>query len=176
MADVLFIQEDYFKKLAGVNGNVDWDKLESTIIMVQDIYIQQILGTPLYNDLKTKITASPTMALYANEKALINDYIAKPLAWYVKMEASPDFKFAYSNKGVMVKGGENSSAADTNDLKYLMDKWRAHAERYSQLLTDYLDLNTVTFPKFTERVNGGMIPLKKNYTSGIYMRNISDSE
>ena len=68
MADVLFIQEDYFKKLAGVDGNVDWKKLESTIIMVQDIYIQKILGTNLYNDLKTKIIASPTMALYPNEK------------------------------------------------------------------------------------------------------------
>ncbi|CAB4204278.1 hypothetical protein UFOVP1393_42 [uncultured Caudovirales phage] len=170
MADVLFIQEDYFKKLAGVDGNVDWKKLESTIIMVQDIYIQKILGTNLYNDLKTKIIASPTMALYPNEKALINEYIAKALCWYVKMEASPDFKFAYQNKGIQVKGSADSSSADIADVKYLMDKWRIHAERYSQLCTDYLVMNTNTFPKYLEVSNTGMNPTMRNYTNGVAMR------
>ena len=176
MADVLFIQEDYFKKLAGVDGNVDWKKLESTIIMVQDIYIQQILGTPLYNDLKTKIAANPSLSSHTNEKALINDYIAKALAWYVKMEASPDFKFAYQNKGIQVKSSDNSQAADTNDLKFLMDKWRIHAERYAQLLTDYLVLNTTTFPKYLEVSNTGMRPTVSNYTSGIFMNDASRAE
>jgi hypothetical protein len=170
MADVLFIQEDYFKKLAGVDGNVDWKKLESTIIMVQDIYIQKILGTNLYNDLKTKIISSPTMALYPNEKALINEYIAKALAWYVKMEASPDFKFAYQNKGIQVKSGDNSSSADISDVKFLMDKWRIHAERYAQLVTDYLIMNTNTFPKYLEVSNTGMNPTMRNYTNGVAMR------
>lgn len=174
MADVLFIQEDYFKKLAGVDGNVDWKKLESTIIMVQDIYIQKILGTNLYNDLKTKITASSTLSSYPNEKALINDYIAKALAWYVKMEASPDFKFAYQNKGIQVKNSDNSSAVDSSDLKYLMDKWRVHAERYAQLCTDYLVMNTSTFPKYLEVSNTGMNPTVRNYTNGIAMRGIND--
>jgi hypothetical protein len=170
MADVLFIQEDYFKKLAGVDGNVDWKKLESTIIMVQDIYIQKILGTQLYNDLKTKIISNPTLSSYPNEKALINDYIAKALCWYVKMEASPDFKFAYQNKGIQVKSSDNSSSADMGDVKFLMDKWRIHAERYAQLVTDYLIENTTTFPKYLETSNTGMNPTVRNYTNGVAMR------
>lgn len=171
MADVLFISETYFKKLAGVNDNVDWKKLESTVISVQDMYIEQILGTPLFNDLKTKITADPTMATYPNEKALIDDYIAKALAWYIKMEASLDFKFAYQNKGIMVKGGENSAAVDTNDLKFLKDSWRKNAETYSERLTRHLTLNNTTFPKYAERTLDGVSPTVRNFTLPCAMRN-----
>lgn len=170
MADVLFIQEDYFKKLAGIDGNVDWKKLESTVIMVQDVYIENILGTPLYNDIKAKIIADPTLATEPNYKALINDYIAKPLAWYIKMEASYDFKFAYQNKGVQVKGSENSSAIDTSDLKLIKNEWRMHAESYSERLTKHLRFNIPMFPKYAERTLDGVIPTRKNYTNGVFMR------
>lgn len=172
MADVIFISETYLKEMSVINENVDYKILKPTIIMVQDLYIQQILGTPLYNDLKTKITSDPTLATYTSEKALIDDYIAKALVWYVKMEATMEFKFRYMNKGVMTKSGENSQPADTSDLKYLMDKWRINAERYSQLLTDHLLINTITFPKYLERTLDGMQPTIKNYTSGIYMRDL----
>jgi hypothetical protein len=173
MADVLFISETYFKRLAGVDGNVDWKKLESTVIAVQDIYIEQILGTPLYNDLKTKITADPTMSTYPNEKDLIDEYIAKALAWYIKMEASLDFKFAYQNKGIMVKSSDNSSAADTSDIKYLKDNWRKNAETYSERLTKHLLLNTTTFPKYAERTLDGVNPNVRNFTVPCALRNYS---
>lgn len=170
MADVLFIQEDYFKKLAGVDGNVDFKKLESTIIMVQDVYIQSLLGTPLYEDIKTKAIADPTLAANPNEKGLINNYIAKTLVWYVKAEASLSFKFAYQNKGIQVKNSQNSEAADTSDIKLLKDEWTLIAKSYGKLLYDYLVQNTATFPKFTETTTTGMTPNKTDYINGIYLR------
>ena len=170
MADVLFIQEDYFKKLVGVDGNVDFKKLESTIIMVQDIYIQTLLGTPLYEDLKTKIIANPSLSTYPNEKNLINNYIAKCLAWYVKAESSYSFKFAYQNKGIQVKNSNNSNAAETNDVQLLKDEWTLKAKAYGQLLIDYLEVNTTTFPKYYEATTSGINANRKNFYNGIYIR------
>lgn len=103
MADVLLITESYLKEMSVINDNVDMKILKPTIIMVQDIYLQKILGTPLYEDLKTKITLSPTLSAYPNEKALLDTYISKALVWYIKMEATMEFKFRYMNKGVMTK-------------------------------------------------------------------------
>lgn len=170
MADVFFISKTYLEEMSVINENTDWKILKPTIIMVQDIYLQKILGTPLYNDLKTKLIADITLATYPNEKALIDNYISKALIWYIKMEATMEFKFRYMNKGVMVKNSDNSQPADTNDLKYLMDKWRVNAEMYAQLLTDYLIMNTQTFPKYLEVDNSGMVAKQKNYTSGIYLQ------
>lgn len=171
MADVLFIQQDYFNKLSGVDGNVDFKKLESTIIMVQDIYIQSLLGTPLYEDIKAKIIADPTLAANPNEKALINTYIAKVLVWYTKAEASLSFKFAYQNKGIQVKNSTNSDAADTSDVKLLKDEWTNNAKAYGKLLVDYLVVNTSTFPKYMEGTTTGMNPSRTDYINGIYLRN-----
>lgn len=170
MADVFFISKAYLEEMSVINENTDWKILKPTIIMVQDIYLQKILGTPLYNDLKTKLIADITLATYPNEKALIDNYISKALVWYIKMEATMEFKFRYMNKGVMVKNSDNSQPADTNDLKYLMDKWRVNAEMYAQLLTDYLIMNTQTFPKYLEVDDSGMVAKQKNYTSGIYLQ------
>ena len=175
MADVFFISKAYLEEMSVINENADWKILKPTIIMVQDIYLQKILGTPLYNDLKTKLIADITLATYPNEKALIDNYISKALVWYIKMEATMEFKFRYMNKGVMVKNSDNSQPADTNDLKYLMDKWRVNAEMYAQLLTDYLTMNTNTFPKYLEVDDSGMVAKNKNYTSGIYLSDYGEN-
>lgn len=176
MADVYLVKNEYLKSMSGINSNTEFDLLKPTIIMVQDIYIQQILGTPLYNDLKTKIIADDTLASYPNEKALINDYIAKVIVWYVKMESGAALNYRYTNAGVQLKSGENNNHSDLAELKFLMDKWRINAERYAQLLTDYLKLNTATFPKYHEVSLTGMQALNQNYTNGIYLRDFYDED
>ncbi len=170
MADVIFIQESYLKEISAINDNVDFKTLKPTIIMCQDIYLQQVLGTPLFNDLKTKITNDPTLASNPNEKTLIDNYISKYLAWVIKMEATLEFKFRYSNIGVVVKSGENNAAAETSDLKMLMDGCRIKSEKYSELLIDYLKNNTATFPKYYEASNTGLKPSNNNFFKGLYIR------
>lgn len=175
MADVYLVKNEYLKQLSGINNNTDFELLKPTIIMVQDIYIQQILGTPLYNDLKTKIIADSTLATEPDYKALINDYIAKVIVWYVKMESSIELTYRYTNAGVQLKNGENNNPSDVSNLKFLMDKWRINAERYAQLLTDHLMTYTDVFPKYLERTLDGMTPIVKNYTNGMYIRDYTES-
>lgn len=170
MDDVYLVKPDYLMKLGGINKNVDMELVLPAIIAVQDIYIQQILGTPLYNDLKTKIIADESLASNPNEKALLKDYIAKALVWYLKMEISSDLSVRYMNKGVVSVQSEGSQQVDSAVLKTSIDSNRSKAERYSQLLTEYLVANSVTFPKYYEGSTTGMIPVVKNYTNGIYLR------
>jgi hypothetical protein len=170
MSDIIFIQENYLKEVAAINDNVDFKMLKPTIIMCQDIYLQQVLGTPLFEDLKTKITANPSLSSYANEKLLIDKYISKYLAWVIKMEATLEFKFKYSNIGVVVKSGENNASAETSDLKMLMDGCRIKSEKYSELLTDYLKNNTTLFPKYYEYSITGLKPTNNNFFKGLMIR------
>lgn len=169
MQDVFFISESYLKEISVINDNTDFKILKPTILMVQDIYLQKILGTVLYNDLKTKLIADTTLASSPNEKYLIDNYISKTLAWYVKMESILDFKFRFMNKGVMVKKGEYSESADTIDLRLIRDDAREKAEMYAEMMTKYLRFNIALFPKYAEYQVDGMTPIIKNYTNGIYL-------
>ena len=169
MADILFIKESYLKEMSVINDNVDMKILKPTIIMVQDLYLQEILGTPLFEDLKTKITADPTLSTYPNELLLMDSYISKCLVWYIKMEAIMEFKFRYMNKGVMVKSSADSQPAETGDLQMLKDGCSHNAKQYAELLTKYLQNNTTLFPKYYEYTLVGMNHKLKNYSANIYL-------
>jgi hypothetical protein len=168
MDEVLFISEDFLKSNSVISNNADFEKIVPIIIGVQDIQLQQILGTPLYEDLKTKYSASPS-SLNSDEITLIKNYIQKVILHYVVMESTLDFKFKYMNKGVMVKNAENSQPADTKDLLMLMDRSRVKAEQYAEILTRYLTCNTTKFPKYTEITTVGLNASNTNYTTGIYL-------
>ena len=49
MAQVLLVTRADILKLTPINGNVDTDKITPFIKSAQDIHIQDILGTKLYN-------------------------------------------------------------------------------------------------------------------------------
>ena len=110
--DVLFISQDYLKENSVINDNADFDLIYPTIIMCQDVYLQQAIGTPLYEDLKLAVinyNASPSTTIPTNYSNLITYKIQKMLLWYVQMEALPLLKFRFENKGIMVKSGQDST-------------------------------------------------------------------
>lgn len=170
--DVLFISQDYLKDNSVINDNADFELIRPTIIMCQDIYLQQAVGTPLYEDLKLAIVnynASPSTPITTAYSNLITYKIQKMLLWYVQMEALPLLKFRFENKGIMVKNSDNSQPIDTNDLKYLMDRCRIKAEHYSELLIKYLIDNSSTYPKYLECSCDGLNGTDSAYTTGIYL-------
>ena len=116
MDEYLFVSEKFLKDNSVVDNNVDYENITSTIIHCQDIHLQKVLGTPLFEDLCAKGLGSPSFN--SNEIFLIKKYIQKTLLWYILMELPPEFKFMSMNKGIMVKSSENSQAADTGDIKW----------------------------------------------------------
>ena len=115
---VLFISESYLKNNTLVDDNVDQRLIIPSISVVQDMQLHPILGTPLYEDLKTKITAS---TLNADETTLINDYIAKMLLQWTMYELTLSMLFKYRNKSVATKSSDNSQPIDYQDLQFFQN-------------------------------------------------------
>lgn len=171
--DVLFIDQQYLEDNSTIDYNIDYKIIRPIIIMCQDVYLQQAIGTPLYEDLKQAIidyNASPSTPIPTNYRNLIIYKIQKMLLWYVQMEAIPHLKFRFENKGIMVKSSENSQPIDTPDLKYLQDEYRIKAEHYSELLIKYLIDKSSTYPKYLECSCDGLNGTDSAYTTGIYLQ------
>lgn len=167
MAEVYFIDVAVLKEQSLIDNNVDNKLLLPTLVKVQDLYLQAILGTPLFEDLQTKITADPTLAGNANELLLMNKYIKKVLIYYVCMHTPAALKYRLMNKGAMVKSSDNAQAAEASELKVVKDDFRIDAEGYAELLTKYLKANTTLFPLYDDNTETGMNALGTNYTTGI---------
>lgn len=164
----IMMGETYLKQASIINDNADMKVITPTIEDVQRLYIEDLLGTQLYNSILSQIAANTVTSL---NQTLLDNYILPCMKFYVLCECTPAFKWRYMNKGVMVKNSENSSPADTQEVLYLMDKWKNNAEKLAQKCTAYLVSKSATYPLYvanTETYESQ--PNIQNYTGGLYLR------
>lgn len=168
MANVLFIGESYVKDTSYIDENVDAKLLRSTIIETQDFRILPILGTALFEDLKTKIQNS---TLTANDRGLLDNYISKALKYWVLHDGCYIFQFKIMNKAIVKRNSENAEPIDITELDRLMDYFKTRAEFYSERITKYLIENDTLFPLYNDFGDGvdSVAPSKNNYTQGWFL-------
>ena len=164
----LFITIDYLRDNTVINGNVDSELLEPFIVAAQNVRIESIIGTGLFNDIVTNID-NDTIA--GDNKTLLDDYIQPCLIQWVVYEALPFINYKLTNKAVSTKQGDNSNSSALNEVQYLREQVRNTAEYMSQRVTDYLKANTTLFPLYQ---NAGdtcdtIRPSSSSYFGGVYL-------
>lgn len=145
MNKVKFISTTYLKENTSIENNVDDDKLVPYIYKVQDIYLQQSLGTTFYDDLKDKIANNN---LNSDETDLIRKYIQPMVAEYVVYEALPHLNFKMTNKAISQENSEFSQPSALDVIKYLRDNVRNMAEFYNKRLVKFLCDKSELFEKY----------------------------
>lgn len=167
MAIVRFISTDLLKKRTPIDGNVDGDILNNYILKAQETHIQQILGTDLYNALKTKVQSSTVTGDYIT---LMNDYVQPALIEYSFYECLPFISLRLTNKSIVRGNSDYSTEADLDDLKYLRSTVRDVAEFYGERCVKYLKSDRSRFPEYmTNSTLDKMKPSGSAYFTGIYI-------
>ena len=162
---VLFISEQYVKNTTLIDENVDMRLILPSIKDCQELRIHPILGTPMYEDIKAKITAG---TLNADEVNLLDNYVAKSMAKWVMYECSASMLFKYRNKSVATKSSENSQPISYQDLQFLRDEWKNKAEEREARLINFLCDNDNLFPKYKEH-SDDLNPRKTAYQTSYYL-------
>ena len=167
---IYFISETQLKQGTIIDENVDMKTLNPMILIAQDQRIQPIIGTGLFNELKTQVKAGPVTAL---NTTLLDNYIVPALKMWVVYEYTIPATYKYRNKNVGKQGGENNEAADLDSLLRLMDYWKDKAEWYSERITKYLCENDSSYPLYSNPGDGTDIiqPNGTNYTTNMYLGN-----
>jgi len=165
---VIFISEQALKDNSIINENVDMKVLLPVIKLAQEKYMLPILGTGLYNELKTQITAASITVL---NKTLLDDYIQPALIWWIMSEAPMPLTYKFMNKSVATRSSENANAASLNDLLKLEERFKDNAEWYSQRITNYLLQNIQSYPLYSNPGSGidTIVPKKTMYSTGMYL-------
>ena len=163
MAQVLFVSPADVIKRTGINGNVDRDQMIQFIKIAQDIHIQQILGTRLFEKFKTDIAAGNVPSNY---ESLLEDYIQDMVIHYAAIEILPYIHYKVANGGIYTKGSENGTNVSKEDLDYLIQKERDIAEHYSRRFIDYMSFNNALFPEYNQNNNEDMYPTKNQNFQG----------
>jgi Na+/H+ antiporter NhaB len=150
-----FISIEVIKDQSVINENVDSKLLQPTLIMVQDIYLKQVIGKDLYAELITQVNAESVTAL---NTILLTDYIQPYLINKVVSELVIDVNYKIKNKALMVGSSDNAQPLDSLGMSIIQTKYRNIAENYRVNLVDYLLDNYTDYPLYKCVKNYSEIP------------------
>lgn len=142
----LLIGESLFKTLSPVAGTLDYDYVRPHVITAQDMRIQPVLGTNLYEALQDSIF---TDTVSDEQKLLLEDYIAKAMVWHTLTEAMLFLLAKLSNSGIVQKSTAEEVGISFIDAKALKANAKVKAEFYTQRLIEYLIHNKSLFPQYS---------------------------
>lgn len=160
---VIFINGDYIKAYSHIDASVDEKDMLPSIIMAQDLQIQPILGTDLYNALKTKITSDSISGDY---DTLLNDYVRMATMKWFLVKFYPYLQAKIMNGTIGSRNVNNVTALTQTEVEKLVDIERSNAQFYTERLISYLQNNTSLFPEYTSNSGADMTPDTQTYAEG----------
>ena len=142
MTTIFLISEDYIKTNSGLNDNVWGSYLAPAIREAQDIKLQQILGTNLYQSLLNKVSdgtiKNSDLKPY---KTLLDDYVQIYLTYQTISDLVPIIGVKLTNLGVMVSNDEHLTNLSQSERELVQTYYAQRAEFYGKRLQEYLKDN-----------------------------------
>ena len=166
----LLISADTLKQNTTISQSVSEDLIHPVILLAQDRYILPVLGTDLFEKLKTEIGGTPS-GVYLT---LLKDYVQKCLCQFTLATLYPVLRLRAVNHSVVQMNNEQGNSATCEDIQPLIDSATDMAEFYRQRMIDYLQNNTSSFPEYSSNEGSDMSPTTRNYYSGINMETTID--
>lgn len=152
MTDTLLISWTKVKQYTDINDSLDPDLIKNNIREAQDIALQRVIGTILYDKLLT-LVQDGEMDLAANAvyKTLLTQYIQDMLLYASYYEILESIFIRPRNNGLLTpNGGENSDTVDRNKYEMKRTSVQNKMEYYADRLSRFITQNEADYPELTQ--------------------------
>ncbi len=147
MTNTFLISEAKLLQFTDINNNVDTELLKNAVRVGQDIELQRVIGTNLYQSLLTQVDAGPVWTT-PNYETLVNDYIQDFLLYAAYYEALEAIYLRPRNNGLLTPtGGENSVNADRSLYDMKRQSVNNKMQYYGERLSNYIAEEQALFPE-----------------------------
>ena len=145
MTSTFIISEAKLREFTDINDSVDTAFLKNAVREAQDIHLQRIIGTQLYNKILSDIDGSTLAGVYST---LVNDYIQDFLLYAAYYESLEAIYLRPRNAGLLVSNGtENSITADRTLFNQKRQSVENKMEYYADRLSNYIAEEEALFPE-----------------------------
>ena len=149
MTNTFLISEIQIRSYTDIDDNIDTALITNGIREAQDISLQPLIGTLLYNKLTALVDAEEMdLPDNSNYKTLLDNYIQNMLIyssyWYI-LDAV--YMRSRNNGLIIPDGGEASVSADRSIYNVKRQAVQNKMEFYANLLTDYIIEENTLFPE-----------------------------
>lgn len=143
------ITEDYFKAYSPIPDNYNVKELKPYFHVAEKLWIEPIIGTPLYEELLDQVDKDNVTS--ENATLLLNIYPL--LAFAIVYEGLPFISYHLSQVGITKGKSDNSDSVATNDVNYINTTLRNQCETMKALLKNFLDEHSDTYPLYYKDKN-----------------------
>jgi len=145
MTDTLIISEAKVRQFTDINDSVDSSLIKNNVRTSQDIHLQRIIGTKLYQKILSDIDAN---TLTGNYLTLVDDYIQDFLLYATYYETLESIYLRPKNNGLLTPtGGENSINVDRGVYEMKRQSVLNKMEYYADRLSNYISDEQSLFPE-----------------------------
>jgi hypothetical protein len=161
MTSTFIISEAKLREFTDINDSVDTSFLKNAVREAQDIHLQRIIGTKLYNKILSDIDGSALTGVYST---LVNDYIQDFLLYAAYYESLEAIYLRPRNNGLLVSNGsENTVAADRTLFNQKRQSVENKMEYYADRLSNYIAEEEASFPELN--TNNKLYEQNPDYSS-----------
>lgn len=166
MATILFINRTDLVRNSIIDGNLDSSKLLQHIKIAQEIDVQEIIGTNMYDGLTDAIVNGIDLPENARWKTILDQFIVPMLIWFGQANFYPFAAYSIANGGVYKHQSENSQSVDKSEIDFLVEKARTNAEWYSRRFIDFMNYNQADYPEYNNNKNDDIYPSHDSLFNG----------
>jgi hypothetical protein len=152
MTNTFLISETKLREFTDIANNVDSALIKNAIRESQDIGLQRIIGTLLYDKIMDLVDAN-TIGDSANSayKTLLDDYIQDFLIYAAYYYALDSIYIRSRNDGLIrPTGGENSEPVERTIYNMKRQSVQNKMEYYAERLTNYIIEEENSYPELNE--------------------------
>jgi hypothetical protein len=165
MSRALFFQSAYFFENSPVDENTNYDLIQPVVWDSQQLFIKEILGSPLYDVIADEIISNGGTLTTARLLTLVNDYVAPCLLNYVLMDSQTTMLYKMRNQAVLKSRSDFGEPVDFKQHRYLKDEYKIKAEAYAEKIERYLCANSATFPEYLNYTSSDQVRAKNQRPS-----------
>lgn len=139
MVNILLISEDFLKTNSGLNDNMFGKSLLPAIREAQDIYLQQIIGSTLYNKV-LELVDSETIGDDANAlyKELLDNYIRSYLLYQTIVQVIPVTNVKLSNYGTTLSQDQYLVNLSQGEAELIEKHYQNLSDFYARRLQEFI--------------------------------------
>lgn len=158
MTTTYLVSETKLKQYTVINDNVDTCYINPSIITAQEVGLQPLIGTVLYDKLCTLVQQAleergtgieaPQNIHY---KEFLDNYVFKYLCHKVTADVQWALIAKLRNNGIVTSADQQTQQMSMDNCELLREHYDKLAVFYGKRMTDYLCANANLFPEWKQR-------------------------
>lgn len=164
--EILLTSEDFVKSMTNISDNIAAGYLLPSIREAQDMYLQEVIGTNLFEALKAKVAAGQVAGAYLALLGKAQYY----LAYQAIALLLPKVSVKITNAGAVRTNDDNMTNIDGEEVNLLASQYQQKADFYCRRLQEWICANRADLPELP-RVKADQIAaqLYSAASSGIFL-------